>query len=78
MVARSINWRVRSLDQLNIFEVYEMLKLRAEVFVVEQNCPYQDLDGLDKQASISLAGLTMEHLQLTQDFYLKASMLTNL
>ena len=43
----TINWRVRQFDQLNTAELYEILKLRAEVFVVEQNCPYQDLDGLD-------------------------------
>ena len=30
--------------------LYDMLQLRSEVFVVEQNCVYQDLDGLDKKA----------------------------
>lgn len=31
-------------------ELYEVLALRAEVFVVEQNCPYQDCDGKDQQS----------------------------
>lgn len=30
--------------------LYDILQLRAEVFVVEQNCVYQDLDGLDKKS----------------------------
>ena len=40
----------KHFDQLSINELYEILALRAEVFVVEQNCPYQDLDGKDKKA----------------------------
>lgn len=40
----------KQFNQLSINELYEILALRAEVFVVEQNCPYQDLDGKDKMA----------------------------
>lgn len=35
---------------LTLDELYALLRLRAEVFVVEQNCPYQDLDGNDQKA----------------------------
>lgn len=35
---------------LTTSELYGILKLRAEVFVVEQDCPYQDLDGKDLKA----------------------------
>ncbi len=35
-------------DELGLDRLYEILRLRAEVFVVEQDCPYQDLDGMDK------------------------------
>lgn len=35
---------------LTLDELYGILRLRAEVFVVEQNCPYQDLDGKDGDA----------------------------
>lgn len=39
-----------SYAELNKDELYDMLALRVEVFVVEQDCPYQDLDRLDQQA----------------------------
>ncbi len=41
---------VKSYTQLNLQELYAVLQLRAEVFVVEQNCVYQDLDGKDSLA----------------------------
>ncbi len=41
----------KHFDDLNITELYEILHLRAEVFVVEQNCVYQDLDFKDQKAS---------------------------
>ena len=34
-------------NQLTTTELYEILKSRAEIFVVEQNCVYQDLDDID-------------------------------
>ena len=37
-------------DELNTKELYELLKARAEIFVVEQNCVYQDLDDKDYQS----------------------------
>ena len=45
-----LSFVTKHFDQLSINELYEILALRAEVFVVEQNCPYQDLDGKDKKA----------------------------
>lgn len=36
-------------NQLNVQQLYAILKLRSEVFVVEQNCVYLDLDDVDKQ-----------------------------
>ena len=41
---------VKRFEELTTLELYEILKVRAEVFVVEQNCVYQDLDEKDKQA----------------------------
>ena len=41
---------VKKFDELSLEDLYEILKIRAEVFVVEQNCPYQDLDDVDKEA----------------------------
>lgn len=41
---------VKHFKELTTNELYEILKFRAEVFVVEQNCAYLDLDGVDKDA----------------------------
>lgn len=41
---------IKHYSELTADELYDILQLRAEVFVVEQNCPYQDLDGKDKDA----------------------------
>jgi len=37
----------KTFDQLTTSELYEILKARAEIFVVEQNCLYQDMDDID-------------------------------
>ncbi|MBE6107967.1 MAG: GNAT family N-acetyltransferase [Erysipelotrichaceae bacterium] len=41
---------IKSFYELNIDELYEILKLRAEVFVIEQNCIYPDIDDKDKHS----------------------------
>ena len=41
---------IRRFDELSTAELYEILKLRNAVFIVEQNCAYQDIDGLDETA----------------------------
>ncbi len=38
---------IKNFDRLTSREVYEILKIRTAVFVVEQNCPYQEVDGTD-------------------------------
>lgn len=43
-----IQWQLKHWDSLSTNELYEMLALRIRVFVIEQNCPYQDADGKDK------------------------------
>ena len=42
-----IQWIIADFDQLSAQSVYDMLSLRAEVFVVEQEQPYQDVDYRD-------------------------------
>ena len=49
----------KSFHELTANELYELLRVRSEVFVVEQNCVYQDMDG-DDQKSIHL-WLTMQN-----------------
>lgn len=42
--------RIKSWRELTLNELYEFLQLRSEVFVVEQECVYQDVDGMDERA----------------------------
>ncbi len=43
-------WTLKTFDNLTIDEFHDILQLRINVFVVEQNCPYPELDGKDRQA----------------------------
>ncbi|WP_432222649.1 GNAT family N-acetyltransferase [Flavobacterium sp. TMP13] len=45
-----VEWKIKSFQELTVSELYDTLQLRSEVFVVEQNCVYLDLDGKDKKA----------------------------
>ena len=45
-----ISWTVKTFNELTNGELYQVLRLRAEVFVVEQACAYLDLDNYDQQA----------------------------
>jgi ElaA protein len=38
---------IKYFDELSLMEFHDLIALRIEVFVIEQNCPYQDLDGKD-------------------------------
>ena len=40
----------KTFQELTTEELYELLRVRSEVFVVEQNCVYQDMDGDDQQS----------------------------
>lgn len=41
---------VKKFSELKLTELYDILQLRSEVFVVEQDCVYQDIDGKDNEA----------------------------
>ncbi|WP_028862735.1 GNAT family N-acetyltransferase [Psychromonas aquimarina] len=43
-------WHCKKYDQLSLDELYEILKIRQEIFIVEQDCAYLDADGLDKNS----------------------------
>lgn len=45
-----IKWYVDKFEQLDVSKLYNILYLRADVFVVEQNCPYLDPDNKDQKA----------------------------
>lgn len=44
-----LNWSEKTYEQLTKEELYSILKLRVEVFVVEQECPYPEIDGRDPE-----------------------------
>lgn len=56
-----LNWVYKKFDELSPAELYAIMRLRNEVFVVEQNCVYQDADGKDP-GSWHLAGWDHENL----------------
>lgn len=43
----ALNWRCDAFDALKPQALYDLLRLRTEVFVMEQNCVFQDMDGAD-------------------------------
>lgn len=46
----NINWSCKAFNNLTPDELYSILQLRNRVFVVEQNCPFQDCDDKDQQS----------------------------
>jgi ElaA protein len=52
-----IIWTTKHFNDLSVHEYHDLLYLRTEVFVVEQDCPYQEVDDKDK-ASFHLVGKT--------------------
>ena len=54
-------WTCKTFDQLSRDELYEILRLRSAVFVVEQQCIYQDVDNFD-QAAHHVIGLTRDDI----------------
>jgi len=45
-----ITWQLKKFEELTGNEVYEILRLRSEVFVVEQNCVFLDMDNKDQES----------------------------
>ncbi|MFM2478903.1 GNAT family N-acetyltransferase [Celerinatantimonas sp. MCCC 1A17872] len=60
-----LEWTCKPFCQLSVDELYQILKLRVDVFVVEQNCPYSELDGHDTHPEL-------RHLMLYQQGKLSA------
>ena len=56
-----INWLCKKFEDLSPYELYAIMQLRNEVFVVEQNCVFQDADNKD-QASYHLMGWKNDQL----------------
>ena len=45
-----MDWQLKAFDELTLKELYAILALRTDVFVVEQECPYPEVDGKDVQS----------------------------
>lgn len=45
-----MQWIRKTYPELSTDELYDILQLRQMVFIIEQNCPYPDADGLDRSA----------------------------
>jgi ElaA protein len=45
-----LNWQIKHFNDLSLTEFHDIIALRIKVFVVEQDCPYQELDGKDKKS----------------------------
>ena len=56
-----LNWTCKSFNELSPGELYAIFRLRNEVFIVEQNCPYMDADNKD-QDSYHLMGWDNDEL----------------
>lgn len=48
--SKMIIFKIKRFNELSLIELYSVLQLRSEVFVMEQNCVYQDIDGKDEKA----------------------------
>jgi ElaA protein len=59
-MSTSIEWQWLSFDALSREQLYALLRLRSEVFVVEQNCVFLDIDGLDENAMHLLGTRVMD------------------
>jgi ElaA protein len=46
----NLKWKIKRFEELSTIELHHLLQLRSEVFIVEQNCVYQDIDGKDQKA----------------------------
>jgi len=42
-----VHWEIKSFDELTLLEFHDLLRIRLDIFVVEQNCPYSEIDGMD-------------------------------
>ena len=59
---------IKAFEELSLQELYQLLQLRSEVFVVEQDCVYQDIDGKDAKALHVLGSVNEEVVAYTRIF----------
>ena len=42
-----VHWEIKSFHELTLQEFHDLIRIRLDIFVVEQNCPYSEIDGMD-------------------------------
>jgi ElaA protein len=47
---KQLFWAIKAFNELDNYQLFQMYKLRTAVFVIEQNCPYQEVDDKDLSA----------------------------
>lgn len=63
-----LNWLVKPLEDIPPLELYSLLKLRADVFIIEQDCIYQDMDDKDLHALHVIGAKENEVIAYTRIF----------
>lgn len=64
----NIIWSTKHFSELSVDELYQILRLRSEVFVVEQNCVFLDMDNNDQIAYHTMGWLGDELIATTRLF----------
>ena len=64
----NIQWSTKHFSELSVDELYRILRLRSEVFVVEQNCAFLDMDNNDQKAYHTMGWLDGELIATTRLF----------
>ena len=74
-----MKWTLKKFDELSVQEFHDIIQLRLDIFVVEQDCPYLDLDGKDQIAyhfyATTKDGVTVAYTRLFApgDYYQEAA-----
>ena len=74
-----MKWTLKSFNELSLSEFHDIIQLRLDIFVVEQDCPYLDLDGKDQIANHLFAvtdkGQTVAYTRLfgPEEYFKEAS-----
>lgn len=50
----TVQWNCAKVEDITSLDLYKIIALRVDVFVVEQNCPYPDLDHVDTKENVYL------------------------
>ncbi|NBT08287.1 MAG: GNAT family N-acetyltransferase [Chitinophagia bacterium] len=64
----NLRWVTKTFTELNATELYALLRLRSEVFVVEQNCIFLDMDNNDQKAYHTIGFINDEVVATTRLF----------